>query len=129
MSAHPVIAHPARTPVLLAGAVVTAAVVVDPNTTHVPLCPFHAITGWYCPLCGGLRAIHALSRGQWTAAWHANMLLVVALALLPVALLVTRSAHLTERRRTAVIVTLVVVAFAFTVLRNLPFATALRPVG
>ena len=27
-------------------------------------CPFHALTGLYCPGCGGTRALAALARGQ-----------------------------------------------------------------
>ena len=39
----------------------------DPAHRHVPLCPFHTITGWQCPLCGGLRCADALVHGQWSA--------------------------------------------------------------
>ena len=37
---------------------------VNPNTTHVPLCPLHAVTGLWCPLCGATRASYALVHGQ-----------------------------------------------------------------
>lgn len=30
----------------------------------VPPCAFHRITGWYCPGCGGTRAVFALCRGE-----------------------------------------------------------------
>jgi hypothetical protein len=40
-------------------------------------CPFRALTGWLCPLCGGTRAGVALLTGQWSAAWRDNPLLVV----------------------------------------------------
>jgi hypothetical protein len=112
-------------------AAVALVVAVDPVRTHVPLCPFHAVTGWSCPLCGGLRAVDALARGHVLTAIGDNVLLV---ATVPVALAWsysrrgrTRSVHDTQRARRAAVVALVVVAAAFTVLRNLPFAAALRP--
>jgi hypothetical protein len=30
----------------------------------LPPCIFHALTGYYCPGCGGTRAVNALLRGQ-----------------------------------------------------------------
>ena len=74
----------ARTPVAGVTAAIAVAVFVDPSTTHVPLCPFHSATGIYCPLCGGLRALHALSRGHVETAIRDNLLLVAAVAMLPV---------------------------------------------
>lgn len=29
-----------------------------------PGCPFHALTGWYCPFCGSTRAAYALLHGH-----------------------------------------------------------------
>jgi hypothetical protein len=59
---------------------VTAAGVIaafDPATTWwFPSCPFHALTGWLCPLCGSLRAVHALLRGAPLAAIVLNPLVV-----------------------------------------------------
>ena len=50
-----------------AGCVLVAAVglyLVNPNTSHVPLCPLHALTGFWCPLCGATRACYALLHGR-----------------------------------------------------------------
>ncbi len=47
-------------------------------------CPFLALTGWLCPLCGGTRTGSALLRGDLAAAWHANPLLLVVALLLAV---------------------------------------------
>jgi hypothetical protein len=53
---------------------------VDPNATgHYPTCPFLAITGWYCPGCGALRAVHALAHGDLATALARNPFAVVAL--------------------------------------------------
>lgn len=46
-----------------------------------PVCPWHELTGWSCPGCGTLRAMHQLAHGNWGAAWRLNALTV---ALLPV---------------------------------------------
>jgi hypothetical protein len=64
--------------VLGAGALLLA---FDPATTWwFPSCPFHALTGWLCPLCGSLRALHALARGAPLAALAFNPLIIVGLA-------------------------------------------------
>ena len=42
-------------------------------------CPFLAITGRPCPLCGGLRAMNDLTRGQVTAALTSNAAAVLIL--------------------------------------------------
>ncbi|HEX8006255.1 MAG TPA: DUF2752 domain-containing protein, partial [Trebonia sp.] len=46
---------------------------VDPNAAgHYPLCPFLAVSGFYCPGCGTLRAVHALAHGDPLAALGLN---------------------------------------------------------
>lgn len=53
--------------------------VVDPNQPgHYPGCPVRAVTGLYCPGCGGLRAMHDLARGQLEAALSSNLAVVLA---------------------------------------------------
>lgn len=47
------------------------------------ICPFLAVTGWDCPLCGGLRGVHDLTHLEWSAAASSNLLLIV---LVPLAL-------------------------------------------
>jgi hypothetical protein len=57
--------------------------VFDPATSGVfPPCPVHYLTGWYCPGCGSLRAIHQLLHGNLRAAWALNPLTVVLLPFL-----------------------------------------------
>src|SRR6202021_3802081 len=52
--------------------------VFDPATSGIfPPCPVHYLTGWYCPGCGSLRAIHQLLHGNLRAAWGLNPLTVV----------------------------------------------------
>jgi hypothetical protein len=64
--------------VLAAGALLAA---FDPATTWwFPSCPFHALTGWLCPLCGSLRAVHALCLGAPLTALASNPLTIVGLA-------------------------------------------------
>ena len=46
-----------------------------------PQCYFHQVTGWQCPGCGGLRAMHQLLHGHLLSALHLN---VLAVATLPV---------------------------------------------
>lgn len=56
-----------------------ALAVVNPDTTHVPLCPLKALTGLDCPLCGSLRAVHALTRADVVGAAGHNLVLVLAI--------------------------------------------------
>jgi hypothetical protein len=71
-------------PVAVAAAAVAAVgyvAVVSPDAPgHYPTCPFYALTGYYCPGCGSLRAIHALVHGHVAQAFGCN---VLAMAMLP----------------------------------------------
>ncbi len=118
-----------------AGALAAVAVVgaVDPNQPgHYPTCPFLAVTGWFCPGCGSLRALHALAHGDLREALARNPLMVVtvpALVLWWGAWLV-RSVRARPRRWVApawTIWALLVVVVAYGVARNLPGAEFLAP--
>jgi Protein of unknown function (DUF2752) len=55
----------------------------DPATSGIfPPCPLHYLTGWYCPGCGSLRAIHQLLHGNLRAAWAMNPLTIILLPFL-----------------------------------------------
>jgi len=52
-------------------------------TTGIALpCPFRALTGWQCPLCGGTRMGDALLHGDLWSAFSANPVALVAIAVL-----------------------------------------------
>ena len=111
------------TRVLGAGLAVAAVVplaLLDPAATWwFPSCPFHALTGWLCPLCGSLRAAHALLTGAPGAAFALNPLTTAGLF-----------AWLLSRRRvTAFCFSArgVALLFAFGWLRNLPIAPGWFP--
>ncbi len=128
-----------RAPLTAAGAALAATAYVakvDPDEGgHYPACPFLALTGLYCPVCGSLRAVHALAHGDVAAAAGLNVLTVAGVAAL-VALWVLRvvraaggGRHLDARPtlpRWAGPV-LLVTAVAFGVLRNLSVGSALAP--
>ena len=59
------------------GAIGMLAVVSPEEQGHYPTCPFLTITGYFCPGCGSLRAIHALTQGDIVTAWERNPLLLV----------------------------------------------------
>ena len=101
--------------------------IFDPATSGLfPPCPVHYLTGWYCPGCGSLRAIHQLLQGNLMAAWTLNPLTVVLLPFLAYGL---ASAALFEIRgqglpepfvRAVWIRTLCAAIILFGIARNLP---------
>jgi hypothetical protein len=118
-------------PVLTLGGVGAATLALhlrDPHVSHSwGLCPMYALTGVYCPGCGGLRGVNDLTDGHVGAAASSNLLLVV---LLPVAvLLLARWTWATWQGRDVALVPtvpramrigLVAVAAVFWVARNVP---------
>ena len=60
-----------------------AAHLVSPTRDHwLPKCPFHELTGLWCPGCGATRAACALAHGDVLSAIRHNVLFLPALALL-----------------------------------------------
>ncbi|MQY02270.1 DUF2752 domain-containing protein [Actinomadura macrotermitis] len=119
-----------------AGLAAATAVVglVDPHEPgHYPTCPLLALTGYYCPGCGGLRMVNSLVHGDVAAAFGSNPLLLVLLAL-PVYLWgrwTWLAAHGEPMRtrlfRPAFWGVLLAVVIGYGVVRNLPFAHVLAP--
>lgn len=107
---------------------------VDPHQPgHYPTCPFLALTGYFCPGCGSLRAIHDLLHGDVAGALARNpaVLLVVPYLLVALATWAWRSTGRPAPRSTslppAVVWGLLVVVPAYGLLRNLPGLTWLSP--
>lgn len=130
---------PATVAAAVAGATALVALVDPARPGRYPVCPFLALTGHYCPGCGGLRAVHALTRGDIALAADLNLLLVAALPLLLAVYLrwvVGRWRGIAARRpdgpapgRAAYLTTGVVFAvmLSFGVLRNLAAFAVLAP--
>ncbi|MFB6872601.1 DUF2752 domain-containing protein [Streptomyces sp. NPDC056323] len=106
---------------------------VDPNQPgHYPVCPLLRLTGLYCPGCGGLRSAHAVAHGDIAAALGSNALAVAGYAVFAVlwALWVVRA---WRGRPMSIAAKPVVwwgtgaVLLVFSVVRNLPFGSALAP--
>jgi hypothetical protein len=116
--------HPLAVGALTAVAVSYVAL-VDPNRPgHYPGCPFRALTGYYCPGCGGLRAVHEMTHGHLQAALSSNLVVVLAV---PVVLVLwaswtrDRLLHRTTRLRAPswLLSVIGIGLIAFWVLRNL----------
>jgi hypothetical protein len=130
--------HPVTGPVLVAAAAVAVTgyvAVVSPDVPgHYPTCPFLALTGYYCPGCGSLRAIHALVRGHVAQAFGYNLF---AMTMLPVlgcicGAWLVRSARGQPRSRAAHpawIWGFAALTVLFWVFRNLPAGHFLAPTG
>lgn len=126
------VANPAA---VLAGVVGAFAFVgtVDPNEPgHYPVCPLLRFTGVYCPGCGGLRSAHAFAHGDLVAALGSNALAVVGYAAFAVlwVLWMVRAATGRPLRIEPKPVHwwgIGAVLLIFSVIRNLPFGSALAP--
>ena len=97
---------------------------VNPETTSIfPKCPFFALTNWYCPGCGSLRATHHLLNGRIIEALTFNPLYVAALPLLAYAFAAgSRLPRRTPSRPLPAIwiYLLLILILAYWVVRNLP---------
>jgi hypothetical protein len=77
--------HLAVTALLIAGGIAALSVLFTFNPASSALyapCPFRALTGFYCPGCGSLRAIHHVLHGHLITAFGLNPLMVLSLPFL-----------------------------------------------
>lgn len=130
--------HRMRSPVIVAVALLAASVALHLRDPHRSgswgFCPWLALTGTYCPGCGGLRAVNDLTHGDVVAAASSNLLLVGSVPLL-VVWWVRRLAdgwrgvrrRVDERRALRITCVVIGAALVFWVVRNLPFAGWLTP--
>jgi len=106
---------------------------VDPNVAgHYPTCPFLWVTGWYCPGCGALRAMHALGHGDVMTALARNPFAVVAAGYIVITWVLWLRRTITGRKRgwlapAWVLHGVLGLILAFWILRNLPGWTWLSP--
>ncbi|MCM2576505.1 DUF2752 domain-containing protein [Streptomyces sp. MTZ3.1] len=107
---------------------------VDPNTPgHYPLCPLLHFTDILCPGCGGLRSAHALAHGDLLTALGSNVPVVAGSAVFAVVWTVWLLRCVRGRPAPAVALgfvhwwSLAAAVALFTLVRNLPFGSALAP--
>lgn len=112
--------------VAVAAAALTCLAMRDPNDAGAyPLCPFRAITGWDCPGCGALRAMHAGALGDLRGAADQNLLMLLAVPFL-VWRFVTWTAQRVRGRPArepgspVLLVVLAISVLVFWLVRNLP---------
>lgn len=107
---------------------------VDPHEAgHYPTCPFLAISGLYCPGCGGLRMVNSLAHGDMAGGFGSNPL---AFLFLPVLAYLWGSWAMAAVRgrsmasvlfRPPVTYAFIGIVVVYGVVRNLPFGHALAP--
>ncbi|WP_430480607.1 DUF2752 domain-containing protein [Streptomyces sp. P11-1] len=106
---------------------------VDPNEPgHYPVCPLLKLTGTFCPGCGGLRSAHAFVHGDLGAAFSANAVATAGYFLFAVVWVLWlvrawRGQPLRIRLAPAWWWGIGTLLLVFTVVRNLPFGSALAP--
>jgi cytochrome c oxidase assembly factor CtaG len=112
--------------------------VVDPGEQgNYPTCPWLALTGTWCPGCGSMRAVAALTHPDVAGAAQMNVLMLAAvpLAVAGWAVWLTNSLRPAGRRRAVPglrrrgVWLLLAALVAFAVVRNTPFGIALAPGG
>jgi|SRR5450756_1326302 len=116
-------------------ALVIAALVFffNPATySFYPICQFHRLTGLNCPGCGMTRALYVLLHGDLATALRDNALFVLALPVL-----LARGLWLARKKSQGcpaakffpgrTLWVLLIIALAFTILRNLPAFAFLSP--
>ena len=127
---------PTAGPVAAAAAVCAFTAVValrDPFKHQVtPPCPFHALTGLWCPFCGATRAAWAATHGDLRLMLHANALFPIIVALVGWSWFAwfgkaTGRWSIPVPKGRAFAWAVAVVLVAFTVFRNLPGFGALAP--
>ncbi|MFC8531975.1 DUF2752 domain-containing protein [Nocardia sp. NPDC057227] len=125
-------------PLAVAGAGIGAAVLLHVRDPHVEgsygVCPVYALTGWYCPGCGGLRGTHLLTEGDLLGSLHSNILVLpLVLAFVLWVADWTRRAWRGDAVRVPGLERWMLLAFLgvmtlYTVLRNSPWGGWLTPV-
>ena len=124
-------------PLGAAGAVAAATVLLHRTGGHdlgpFATCWFHAGTGLYCPFCGSLRGVAALSHGDVVAAMHDNapvmLLLGVGVLIWGRWLVMALSGQIADQPRTGrrANVALAALFLAFMTYRNTPYGEWLAP--
>ncbi len=114
---------------------ITAVIVVillftyNPASSGVfPPCPFHKLTGLYCPGCGSLRALHQIFHGQIAAAFGLNCLMVLSLPFIAYGLLAQSLRYFFNIKIPTVFIparwiwALFILIIAYTIARNIPLS-------
>lgn len=95
------------------------------GTWWMPQCAFRSLTGWECPGCGSMRALHALLHGHPLEAISYNYFLAVSVPILALIAYtgLSRSSRALRWSRwvysPAMIATLLVASIVWTVVRNI----------
>ncbi|MGW6459052.1 DUF2752 domain-containing protein [Streptomyces sp. NPDC055078] len=106
---------------------------IDPNEPgHYPVCPLLDVSGLYCPGCGGLRSAHAFIHGDLGTALGANAVAVAGYLVFAVVwtMWLIRAVRGTPLRISVAPVwwwALGGSVLIFSIVRNLPFGSALAP--
>jgi len=102
-------------------------------SSFFPSCPFHSLTGLYCPGCGSQRAIYDLLHAKFLRAFSHNPLLILGIltgvykAMLWVKYPNSKDApnNLLYHQRTPWVVLIIIIGFW--ILRNIPLLSYLQP--
>jgi hypothetical protein len=94
------------------------------DNAFLPSCTFKKITGFYCPGCGGQRALHQLLHGHFNDAFHSNLLIYILIPIVwyKVSLHLnnfpSRDLLVLDKKGIWIFLSLLL---SFTILRNIPY--------
>ncbi|MCQ4121683.1 DUF2752 domain-containing protein [Rhodococcus tibetensis] len=124
-------------PAAVAAGVAAAVAVLhfrDPHQSgSYGFCPVYASTGWWCPACGGLRAVHDLTNLDISAALSSNVLIVPLIAVSAYLWVRWAQRRWAGTRRRAIVIRpylmvgVLIALAAFTVTRNTSWGSWLAP--
>ena len=125
-------------PLVAASVGIGAVVLLHFRDPHIEgsygICPVYALTGFYCPGCGGMRGVHNLTDGRILDAVHSNLLVLplflgFVLWIGDWSLRAWRGERMHLPRGNRITFWLfIAVLTGYTVLRNSPWGTWLTPV-
>lgn len=96
---------------------------------NIFFCPFHKITGLFCPGCGVTRMILSIVKGDFYQAFRYNPLLfiLIPLFLFLVFNSILKYKFLKKEKQEKIYIFIIILLIIYGILRNIPYFSYLKP--